>query len=414
MSVNNTRLIDRFETISAIGKTKNGGVTRLALSERDKEARDVFVNWLKELNLDVRIDDFGNIYGIKYGTNQQLKPIVMGSHLDSVIKGGKYDGTLGVLVGLEVIESFIEQNIEHERSLIVVNFTNEEGARFPKPMLCSGGITGVFNKEEIYELKDDDGLRFIDELKKISYLGDEKNRLQEVEAFIELHIEQGPVLVENEAKVGVVKGIQGLAWYEVTFLGEADHAGPTPMKKRKDAFIGVAKSIYKLTQWVKSLNDETSITFGKASVEPNIINVIPGKATFSIDLRHPDKEILSERIATMKEVLVKVALEERLDSQIKELSHMNPVEFSESLVSKLETISKIENLEMKTMYSGAGHDAMYMNRIGPTVMIFVPSLNGKSHCEEEISSWEDIISCSNVMFKLVKEICKSSYHSLET
>lgn len=409
MRINGERLKKRMELIAEIGKTLKGGVNRLALTDEDRQARDLFVRWLKELQLKVTIDDFGNIYGIKEGKDPNLPPIVIGSHLDTVPNGGRFDGVLGVLAGLEVVESFIDHGFEHDYPLMVVNFTNEEGARFPKPMLGSGGITGVFKKEDVYQLKDDEGISFIEELVRIGYLGDVKNRLKDIKAFFELHIEQGPVLEEQNAEVGIVKGIQGLSWHEITFYGQSDHAGTTPLTYRKDALISATKAINQLQNWVTSLQDDTSITFGKFSIKPNAVNVIPSEAKFTIDLRHPDEKTLRERIETMKKIIIHIAIEEDTNSHIVDLSYMKPAHFSKDLINILTDICHDMSLNLHYMYSGAGHDAMYMNNLGDTVMIFVPSVNGKSHCEEEYSRWDDIIKGANVLFHAVKRISKVIY-----
>ncbi|WP_218017812.1 Zn-dependent hydrolase [Alkalicoccus saliphilus] len=403
MSINEARLYDRFQTMNRIGETERGGLHRLALSDEDKQARDLLVDWFKELHLTVRVDDLGNIYGIKPGSDPSAKPVVIGSHLDSVPKGGKYDGTLGVLAALEIVESLIDEGVSHEQPVIVVNFTNEEGARFPKPMISSGVLSGVYQTEDMFQLADDSGITLGDELKRIGYAGEKDFRLKDVDKFIELHIEQGPVLIEQQAAIGIVEGIQGLSWHEATFIGEADHAGPSPMSTRKDAAVGAFKAMTALHEWVLSLEDETSITFGRIAVEPHVVNVIPGKAVFSIDIRHPEKEILEQRIDKMKQILTETALRFDLDSQLEDLSFMPPAPFSQKLVQDLENVCLSEKVSYHRMYSGAGHDAMYMNRLAETIMLFVPSIDGKSHNEKEESRWEDIHQCVKVMYELVKK-----------
>jgi N-carbamoyl-L-amino-acid hydrolase len=403
MNINGTRLVERLHNMAKIGKTSKNGVHRLALTEEDKAARNLFVLWLKDLRLDVRVDDFGNIFGRKEGKLSHLPPVVIGSHLDSVPNGGKFDGTLGVLAALEVIQTLTEEDAQHDYPIEIAMFTNEEGARYATPMLGSGGMTGVFEQEYVYQMKDEQGLRFIDELKKINYHGDKEHRLQKIKCFVELHIEQGPVLIENKVSVGIVKGIQGLSWHKVTFIGESDHAGTTPMNQRKDAFVSAIKAMYLLHHWVKDLGDETAITFGKCSVNPNVINVIPRQVSFSIDVRHPDEETLIKRIGKLKEIILNISTDDDVESQIEDISLMQPVQFSERLVRELENLSRIAGFSSYKMYSGAGHDAMYMNRLGETVMIFVPSLKGKSHCEEEESCLEDIYQTVEVLYQLIKK-----------
>ncbi|PYZ97183.1 Zn-dependent hydrolase [Alteribacter lacisalsi] len=409
MRVNIERVKQKFNKLASIGGTANGGVHRLALSDEDREARNLFVEWLKERELEVNIDDLGNIYGIKKGTDPSLPPLVLGSHLDTVPYGGRFDGTLGVLTGLEIIENLIDENQEHTQSVIVVNFTNEEGARFPKPMISSGVLANKYTTKDMHMLRDVTGKTIKDELDRIGYSGKRENRITKADKFFELHIEQGPALIEQGASAGIVEGIQGLSWHQVTFEGDADHAGPSPMAFRKDAGVGAVKAMYRLHEWVSSAGDETMITFGKIKTEPDVVNVIPGKAVFSVDIRHPDPNILQRRVEEMKQIVIETSLETRLTNCIEDLSYMPPVVFSSDLTEQLEEICLKESIPAVRMYSGAGHDAMYMNRIAETVMVFVPSLNGKSHNEAEESRWEDIESCMN----LTAELVTLSLHSRE-
>lgn len=391
--------------MAEIGKTKKNGVHRLALSDEDKHARELLISWLKELQLDIKIDDFGNIFARKEGAIPGLPPVVCGSHLDTVPYGGRFDGTLGVLAALEVVSSIMDHNIEHEYPIVIAMFTNEEGARYTKPMLGSGAITGIFQKEFVYQLKDDEGKEFITELARIGFLGEKENRLKDIKSFIELHIEQGPVLMEKERTIGIVKGIQGISWQQVMLTGQADHAGPTPMKSRKDALITAMKIINKIHKWVSNLEDDTSVTFGKLAVSPNTINVVPGNVSFSIDLRHPDRKKLYQRIDKVKEIILNIASYEDVAEQIEEVTFIEPVLFSERLVNNLEEICQEKGYSYYTMFSGAGHDAMYMNNIGEAVMIFVPSIDGKSHCEEEDTTWPDIYQGVDILYRL---ICRES------
>ncbi|AZU62552.1 Zn-dependent hydrolase [Neobacillus mesonae] len=410
MEINSKRLHQRFYQMAEIGKTEKKGVSRLALTKEDRVGRELFIKWLKKLKLNIRVDDFGNIFARKEGSNPSLPPVVFGSHLDSVPNGGKFDGTLGVLAAVEVVETICENNIQHDFPLEIVMFTNEEGARYTQPMLGSGAITGVLQKEYVYQLKDDNGIAFIDALKEIGYLGNQENRVSKVKAFIELHIEQGPVLFDKGATIGIVKGIQGISWQKVTFAGQADHAGPTPMAQRKDAFVSAIKAMDKIHRWVSKLKDETSVTFGKCSVSPNVVNVVPGQVTFTVDLRHPNKKILNQRVDKVKEIILTIASHTETEEQIEEISFMEPVLFSERLVKEIENICDENGYSYHAMFSGAGHDAMYMNRLGETVMIFVPSVDGKSHCEEEESLWKDIYQGTDLLFQLVcKEIGAYSY-----
>ncbi|WLR59036.1 M20 family metallo-hydrolase [Guptibacillus hwajinpoensis] len=390
MQLNHKRLSKRFNKMASIGATDKGGVERLALTDLDKEARTLLLGWAHNSGLQTRFDDFGNIYIRLEGQDNTRKPIVMGSHLDTVPKGGKYDGVLGVLAGFEILESFNELSIKPDFPIEVAVFTNEEGARFPTPMLGSGAIAGIFTKKHVYEMKDDDGIRFDSELERLGYKGEKNNRLSEFEAFIELHIEQGPILDELQKPLGIVKGIQGLSWHHIQFFGESDHAGTTPLQHRKDPLLSASKSIQRIWEWASNLNDGTLVTFGKISVQPNTINVIPGIASFSLDIRHPEKSTLLRRIDTAKTLIREVALEDDTQSLCEDLSFMPPISFDPFLTDVFKKCSEDKGISYHELHSGAGHDAMYLNKLGPTLMLFTPSLLGKSHCEEEETNWSDI------------------------
>ncbi|MFB5663381.1 Zn-dependent hydrolase [Alteribacillus sp. HJP-4] len=403
MKINRKRVEQRFHQLNQIGMAPDGGITRLSLSNEDKQARDLFVEWLTELGLQITIDDLGNIYGTKPGEDNNRKPIVFGSHFDSVPDGGMFDGVLGVLAGLEIIETIIEKNISHRQPLIVANFTNEEGARFPIPMIASGVLGGVYSKEKMYNLTDNDGKSIKEELERIEYLGQGKNRLKEIEAFMELHIEQGPVLEQNQKHIGIVKGIQGLSWLRVHIIGEADHAGPTPMPSRKDAAITSMRIMLDIHEWVESLNDSTIVTFGQIIASPNVVNVIPGKVSFTIDIRHPDAAALADR---KKECLKRIAFHTNdadCSWEHEELSEMPPVPFHEPFILDLKDICLKYDYSFQILPSGAGHDAMHITRLGPTVMIFVPSVEGKSHNKKELTHWEHIDTAINLMYEWTEQ-----------
>ncbi|MGO4886295.1 M20 family metallo-hydrolase [Anaerobacillus sp. MEB173] len=407
MYIKEERVKERFRSINNIGKNEKNGIQRLALTAEDKQVRDWFVMWLKSLELEVRIDDFGNIFGRKEGEQPTLPPIVLGSHLDSVPNGGMYDGVLGVLAGLEVIETLREHNIIHSYPIEVAMFTNEEGARFPTPMLGSAAMTEALKKDHVYDMKDDSGNAFIDELKKINYLGKKENRLNDVTLFAELHIEQGPILEEKKKQVGIVKGIQGLSWHHVTFFGQSDHAATTPMHNRKDALISAVKVMNSLNQWASLQGNRTLVTFGKCSVKPNVGNVIPNECSFSIDIRHHDHNQLLRAIDHIKGIIQEVSIEEGTRCLIEDLSFQQPVHFTGGFDAKLKHLCQENGISYELMFSGAGHDAMYMSRLGDTIMVFVPSINGKSHCTEEYSQWPDVVTSIDLLYQLVVSLINS-------
>ncbi|TRM10507.1 Zn-dependent hydrolase [Lentibacillus cibarius] len=403
---NVNRLKERMLRMAQIGKTENDGVTRLALSGEDKQARDLFIQWMEDLGLHVRYDDFGNIYGRLEGTNSNEPALVIGSHLDSVPKGGKFDGVLGVLAALEVVESLMENNIQNDRPIEIVSFTNEEGARFTPQMLGSGAVTNLFSKEYTYSRSDNESHTFKEELQKIGYLGSQDNRINpdDVDAFIEMHIEQGPVLETNNKTVGIVEGIAGFSWMEVVIAGETNHSGSTPMELRRDSLVTAASVIKAIHQWAHSRKDGTAATVGEIKTQPGIMNAIPGTTTFTLDVRHQHKDGFTSCIDEIREVIKETVHEESLTCDINEIKTHPPVTFAKSITNLLEEASKKHDISYHRMTSGAGHDAMYMNTVVDTAMLFVPSIGGKSHCEEENTQWEDIEKGITVLYDTVKRM----------
>jgi N-carbamoyl-L-amino-acid hydrolase len=403
MLVNGARLLENFNILAGIGSTKNGGITRLALTNEDKEARNQVVKWMQEIDLKVRIDDFGNIFGRKEGRIPNAPPIVIGSHIDSVKNGGRFDGVIGVLAGIEILQTITEKNIGHDYSLEVAVFTNEEGARFQRPMLGSAAMAGAISQEQVYNMQDDSGKFFIDELKRIGYLGNKESRLKEVKLFAEVHIEQGTILEENNKRIGIVQGISGLSWLKASFFGQSDHAASTPMIQRKDALVSAANVINNLTQWAKEKMDNSLITFGKMNVRPNIANVIPNEVSISIDIRDFDNDRLLSSTKYVKEQLYRIAEENNVVVKIEESVFQEPAIFNKNLIDKLEVLCISNQVPYHKMLSGAGHDAMYMNRLGNTIMLFIPSVEGKSHCEEEHSDWDDILLSIDTLYRLIEK-----------
>lgn len=398
-AINLERLKDRFHQMASIGRTDKGGVTRLALSKEDKEARKLLMKWMNDIGLNVRYDDIGNIYGRLEGSDQAAPTILTGSHIDTVPRGGRLDGTLGVLAALEVVETIIEKNIKFIHPLEIVAFTNEEGARFTPQMLGSGVIANEFSKEFVYERKDLDGYQFKNELQKIGFLGSESNRVQKVKAFLELHIEQGPILEAENYPVGIVNGIAGFSWMEVKIKGQSNHSGTTPMTMRKDTMVTAATIIKEIHDYIKSKNDGSVVTVGRIQSFPGIINAVPGQTEFSIDVRQAEPNKLEINIDGIKNIIIKQVTEEEMAYELEEIWSHQPVHFSSSLINILEIACKKLNVSYRHIASGAGHDAMYMNKITDTAMIFVPSIAGKSHCEDEDTSWEHIEEGVSVLYE---------------
>lgn len=404
--VNMKRLKNTIDISSQIGTTSNGGLCRLALSKEDREMRDTFLEWLKEEGLVTRVDDFGNIYGRRRG-KKKLSPVLIGSHLDTQPRGGRFDGILGVLASLEVIRTLNDHGIETERPIEIVNFTNEEGARFEPPLLGSGGLVKVFDRDYVYQRKDRVGKTFLEELNKIGYQGEESNRIQDIHSFIELHIEQGPILEHENISIGVVEGVKGMTWLEVQINGESGHAGPTPMSLRKDALICASQLILHAENKCKKYDHDLTITSGRISAIPNVVNSIADQVIFSLDVRHQDNEMRETFIQDIKTDFYDLAKESGLNIEMKEIWKVNSTIFNSNIVNLIEYISEKLGYSFKRMTSGAGHDAKYISRVAPTGMIFIPSVGGRSHIESELTLDRDIEKGAHVLLHSVLDLANS-------
>jgi beta-ureidopropionase / N-carbamoyl-L-amino-acid hydrolase len=397
--INGERLKNELERFASFGGTENNGVTRLSLSEEDRLARDFFCACCEELGLEVKVDDMGCMYATLEGVED--KPaIVVGSHLDSVKKGGRFDGVLGVLAGLEVVRTLVENNIKPRIPITIVNFTNEEGARFEPSMMASGVLSGKFEKTVMVKKKDSAGITFKEALKSIGYEGDEGNRLKEGTAFLELHIEQGPILEKEEISIGVVECVVGMACYDIEITGESDHAGTTPMNMRKDALFAANNLINEIRRVLSSLDEELVFTIGRVNVYPSIHTVIPNKVVFSLEARHKNPEMVRAFKEFVQE-LPNAGLNEGCDVTTTKLWERDTVWFDTDIVNQLEKSAQSLGYSNKRMVSGAGHDAQFIASFVPSAMLFIPSVNGKSHCEEELTSWEECEQGVNVLLDTV-------------
>ncbi|CAN5785968.1 Zn-dependent hydrolase [soil metagenome] len=394
--INAYRLHSSLQELALVGATAGGGVTRLALSDEDRAGRDLLGQWMREAGLVVTVDDLGNMVGLRSGRTDQ-PPVLLASHIDTVVKGGKYDGALGVLAAVEVVRTLNDHGIEIEKPIAVVNWTNEEGVRFEPAMTCSGAVAGRMRREYVYERVDRDGKRFEDELRRIGYLGEEANRPLPASACLELHVEQGPVLEDLGRPVGVVGGIVGITWSEVTITGHADHAGPSPMHLRRDALVAAAVIIQHVERIATMEDDVAVATVGRVSVEPNVINTIPGRVTFSVDFRHPDSKTLEGQVARLEALVEHVCSERGVAGEINRFWTSEPTPFDTGVISAIEEAAADVGVEYGELWSGAGHDAKYMADVCPTGMIFARSKGGLSHCEEEETSPEDIEAAANVL-----------------
>lgn len=399
--INGERLKQSLETFAEFGKTPNNGVTRLSLSEEDKQARDYLRSCFEELGLTVKIDDIGNMYGTLEGTENK-PPIVIGSHMDSVKRGGRFDGILGVLAGLEVVRTLVDNGIKPKIPVTVMNVTNEEGARFEPSMMSSGILSGKFDKDEMFAKTDVDGITFGDAIKQIGYDGDEENRLKEATAFLELHIEQGPILEKEALSIGVVECVVGMVCYDIEVLGESDHAGTTPMGMRRDALFATNNIITELRERLSKIDDELVFTMGRINAYPNIHTVIPNRVVFSLEARHQDPEAIKKVEEIIHDITKSQgALKEGCEVRIKKLWDRDTVWFDEKLCKLLDDSAKKLGYPYKRMVSGAGHDAQFIQSIVPSAMLFVPSINGKSHDEDELTTWEDCEKGVNVLLDTV-------------
>lgn len=397
MRVNAQRLHESLRQLAQIGATPGGGVTRLALSPEDRSARNLLRRWMEESSLQVRHDDFGNMTGRRPGARAG-GAVVMASHIDSVRQGGRYDGAYGVLAALEVMRTLNDHGVTTTKPLEMVNWTNEEGVRFEPAMLASGGVAGRFTADYVYGRTDRDGARFGDELERIGYRGERQDRPGPIEAYLELHIEQGPVLEDAGIPVGVVEGIVGIAWSEVVVEGHADHAGPSPMPLRRDALVAAARVIAGVDEIARTVEGAVG-TVGRIAAEPNVINTIPGKVTLSVDLRHPELHTLDTLLGSLERLAREIAQQTNTSIAVNRFWTSEPTPFAAEIVAAVQSAADELGVPVRRLWSGAGHDAKYVQEMAPSAMIFARSVNGLSHCEQEHSTPEDLEAGANVLLR---------------
>ncbi len=406
LRINGKRLQDSLEQMAKIGATPNGGVQRLTLSDEDKAARDLFVKWLKELDLEIVIDELGNIFGTRKGKDNTLAPVMSGSHIDSQPKGGRFDGILGVMGALEVMRTLTENSIETQHPVTIVVWTNEEGTRFAPAMMCSGVWAKALDKQWIYDRTDINGKRFEDELIRIGYKGDAPARKSDIHAYYEYHIEQGPVLERENKIIGIPKGIVCLHWYDIYLEGEANQVGPTPMEGRHDALCAAAEMILKVNELPGRMGGNLVATVGEIQNEPNSRNIIPDKIHFTVDIRSWDDDLAIKAWDLVKNDFENIARGRGCPIRIEETWRVEHSPFNQELVKNIADSAKMLGYPSLPMVSGAGHDASYMNQIAPTAMIFVPSIGGRSHVEVEKTKWEDCEAGTNVLLHTILKSAK--------
>lgn len=402
------RMEDKITTFSKFGDTGNGGITRFSLSAAAIQARNEVISRMSKLGLDIKVDDLGDIYCTLPGTDPDAGVILSGSHCDSVRQGGNYDGILGVLTAMEMVETIVTKKIPHKHPIQAVVWTNEEGALYEPAMMCSGIITGKFDKTAMFNsiAKDGSGKTFGQALKESGFEGNIKNRInpKKTTGLVEVHIEQGPVLEEGGFDIGVVKGVVGMINYEFTFRGQADHAGTFPMPYRKDALFAASQALIYLHQEFDKLGDKDLVyTTGKISCHPDIHTIIPDEVRFTLDVRHADPKIIQNCVDIIKEMPTEWA---------NCTMTYEPAWTRETVLFDAEEIAAVQKAcdelgySSHVMYSGAGHDSQYFSEIVPTTMVFVPSKGGHSHCELEYSPVEWCWKGANVLLNTILELDK--------
>jgi len=403
LKINAQRLWDTLMETANFGRTMKGGIKRLTLTDDDKNVRDWFRQAAEAAGCTVAIDEVGNMFARRPGRRQDLAPLAMGSHLDTQPTGGKFDGVLGVLGALEAVRTLQEVGYETNAPIEIVNWTNEEGSRFVPAMLGSGVFAGAFSLDYANGCQDRDGDRFGDELVRIGYRGSEKLGAHKLGAMIELHIEQGPIL-ENEGKIiGVVTGVQAMRWYEVTVCGEDAHTGTTPMALRKNALVGAARLIDAVDAIGREFAPEGVATVGLIENRPNSRNVVPGEVFFTVDLRHREDAVLEQMEQRLRLALAAILDPLQLTYQEKRIWTSPAVRFAPELITCVRRAAEEAGFATRDMVSGAGHDAVYVSRVAPTTMIFVPCLKGLSHNEAESTTLEECAAGAQVLLNAILE-----------
>ena len=397
--INAERLWTSLMDLARVGGTPKGGVRRITLTDADRQGRDLFVRWARDTGLTVRTDEVGNIFARRAGSDPAALPVVIGSHLDTQPSGGKFDGAYGVMAGLEVMRTLTDHGIATRAPIEVVSWTNEEGSRFVPVMMGSGVFAGVYRAEQVLAAKDSDGIRAGDALNAIGYAGD--GQAHEIDAYFEAHIEQGPVLEDTRTTIGVVQGALGQRWFDVRFTGQDAHAGPTPMDLRRDALIAASRLVLEVNRIAQTYPDYARGTVGSMQVKPNSRNVVPGEAQMSVDLRNADDATLRAMADDLTTTARRLAADCRVEAEAREVVYFPPCRFARDLVDSVRESAQALGLGHRDIVSGAAHDAVYLARVAPTAMIFVPCEGGISHNELESARPEDLAAGCNVLLRAI-------------
>ncbi len=403
LKLDGDRLWQSLMDMAKIGPGVAGGNNRQTLTDEDAEGRELFKKWCLNENLKMGLDSMGNMFAERPGSEPDLLPVFVGSHLDTQPTGGKYDGVLGVLGALEMVRTLNDLNIKTRRPIVIVNWTNEEGTRFAPPMMASGVFAGMHTQDWAYGRTDADGKKFGDEIQRIGWVGDEKVGARKMHAFFELHIEQGPILEAENKDIGVVTHGQGLNWLQVTLTGRESHTGSTPMPMRLNAGLGMAR-ITELVHTIAMKNQPEAVgAVGHCDVYPNSRNIIPGKCVFTIDFRSPSFDTQESMEKELREGAENIAKELKLELEIEKAGHFDPVTFDESCVAAVRNAAERLGYSHRNLISGAGHDACWINKVAPAAMVMCPCVDGLSHNEAEDISKDWASAGANVLFQAVLE-----------
>ncbi len=401
--INGDRLWDSLMEMAKIGPGIAGGNNRQTLTDEDAEGRTLFQRWCETEGMSMGVDTVGTMFFRREGTDPDALPVYVGSHLDTQPTGGKYDGVLGVLAGLEIVRTLNEADVKTKHPIVVVNWTNEEGTRFAPAMLASGVFAGIHTVDWAYSRTDAAGKSFGDELKRIGWVGDEEVGARKMKAFFELHIEQGPILEAEGVDIGVVTHGQGLSWLQFTLTGKESHTGSTPMPMRVNAGLGMARITQLVDEIAWSHAPHAVGAIGHCDVYPNSRNIIPGRTVFTVDFRSPDKAVIDDMEARLQEGAAKIAEEIGLTMEVEKVGGFDPVEFDEGCVTAVRSAAERLGYSHRNLVSGAGHDACWINQVAPTAMVMCPCVDGLSHNEAEEIYPEWARAGAEVLFQAVVE-----------
>jgi len=397
--INGERLWGSLMDLARVGATPKGGVRRLTLTEADRAGRDLFARWAAEAGMSVSVDAIGNIFARRAGEDSDAAPIAMGSHLDSQPSGGKFDGAYGVMAGLEVVRTLNDAALATRAPIDVIAWTNEEGSRFVPTMMGSGVFAGVHTLAYALAQTDVEGVSVRDALAAIGYAG--RARPQPLGAYFEAHIEQGPVLEQSGTTIGVVQGALGQLWFDLTIIGQDAHAGPTPMDIRKDALVAASRVVLEVNRIATTFPDTARGTVGEMRVQPNSRNVVPGEVRMTVDLRNAKAKTLDDMVEALRSALASIEAECRVSAVMEEVVTFPPSEFTAALVDSVRAAAAALGYSHRDIVSGAAHDAVYVSRVAPAAMVFVPCEGGISHNEIENATPEDVAAGADVLLHAV-------------